>query len=53
MSAAEISSRNNAEMGTKQSWSISEHYNRYREFKSFVRCRICTFPSSVRLFKIS
>jgi hypothetical protein len=28
-------------------------YNRYREFKSFIKCRNCTFRRRVRLFRIS
>jgi hypothetical protein len=28
-------------------------YNPYRGFKSFIKCRNCTFRRRVRLFKIS
>jgi hypothetical protein len=32
---------------------VSEMCNRYRELKSFIKCRKCTFCRRVRLFKIS
>jgi hypothetical protein len=37
----------------KESSVRPEHYNRCRGFKSFIKCRKCTFRSYVRLFKIS
>jgi predicted metal-binding protein len=40
-------------IGVAESMATPTFYNRYREFKSFIKCGKCTFRRRVRWFKIS